>query len=156
MINYGKFAYYNTKYGIIKIGYIKNLITLIKFTTQDEYCDKNRNEISDKAYKQIREYFEGKRKIFDLPLLLMGTEFQKKVWNALSKIPYGETRSYKQIAIEIGNNKASRAIGMANNKNPIIIVIPCHRVIGVNGKLVGYGGGLDRKEAFLKLESKNK
>ena len=83
-----------------------------------------------------------------------GTPFQKKVWNALQNIPYGETRTYKQIAEEIGNPKACRAVGMANNKNPMIIVVPCHRVIGANGKLVGYGGGLEMKRALLDLESK--
>ena len=106
-----------------------------------------------KAYNQLIEFLEGKRKVFDLPLEPKGTEFQKQVWQALQTIPYGETRSYKEIAVQIGNPKASRAIGMANNKNPIFIVIPCHRVIGANGKLVGYGGGLALKERLLKLES---
>ena len=90
--------------------------------------------------------------MFDLPLDPIGTEFQKKVWQALKEIPFGETRSYGEIAKLIGNEKASRAVGMANNKNPIAIIIPCHRVIGANGKLVGYAGGLDLKEKLLKLE----
>ena len=94
----------------------------------------------------------GKRKEFDLPLLLKGTPFQKQVWEALLNIPFGETRSYKQIAEAIGNPKAVRAVGMANNKNPLLIVVPCHRVIGANGKLVGYAVGLDKKEFLLKLE----
>ncbi len=89
-----------------------------------------------------------------MPLNPNGTVFQKKVWNALCNIPYGETRSYKQVAEAVGNNKASRAVGMANNKNPIMIVIPCHRVIGSNGSLVGYAGGLDIKEKLLFLENK--
>ena len=105
-----------------------------------------------KAIKEIKEYLEGKRNSFDLPLEPEGTEFQKKAWNVLKEIPYGETRSYGEIAKLIGNEKASRAVGMANNKNPIMIMIPCHRVIGVNGKLVGYAGGLDVKEKLLNME----
>jgi methylated-DNA-[protein]-cysteine S-methyltransferase len=108
-----------------------------------------------KAYEQIDEYLRGEREIFDFKLEPKGTEFQKKVWKALEQIPFGETRSYKDIAISIGNEKASRAVGMANNKNPLPIVVPCHRVIGANGKLVGYAGGLDVKERLLELEKKN-
>ena len=104
------------------------------------------------AFRQLSEYFSGKRKTFNLPLLLKGTDFQKQVWQALLKIPFGETRSYKQIAEAIGNPKAVRAVGMANNKNPLLIVVPCHRVIGANGKLVGYAVGLDKKEYLLRLE----
>ena len=102
--------------------------------------------------KQMKEYFEGERKEFDLPLRPEGTDFQKKVWNALLEIPFGETRSYQDIANAVGSPKACRAVGMANHQNPIIIVIPCHRVIGKSGKLVGYGGGLSMKEKLLLLE----
>ena len=102
--------------------------------------------------KQMKEYFEGERKEFDLPLRPEGTDFQKKVWNALLEIPFGETRSYQDIANAVGSPKACRAVGMANHHNPIIIVIPCHRVIGKHGKLVGYGGGLSMKEKLLLLE----
>ena len=105
--------------------------------------------------EQLQEYFEGKRKDFDIPMEAKGTEFQKSVWDQLLKVPYGETCSYGEIAKRIGNPKASRAIGMANNRNPISIIIPCHRVIGASGKLVGYGGGLDIKERLLKLEKEN-
>ncbi len=105
-----------------------------------------------RAAGQLTEYFAGKRKVFDLPLELKGTEFQKKVWQALREIPYGTTCSYGEIAAKIGNPKASRAVGGANNKNPIAIVVPCHRVIGANGSLVGYASGLRTKEALLKLE----
>jgi methylated-DNA-[protein]-cysteine S-methyltransferase len=108
------------------------------------------------AGKQIKEYLSGERKYFDLPYQINGTEFQKKVWKALLEIPYGETRSYGEIARHIGKEKASRAVGMANNRNPLPIIIPCHRVIGFNGKLVGYGGGLHIKSWLLNLESKNK
>lgn len=104
------------------------------------------------AARQLIEYLQGKRKQFDLVLQPEGTEFQKKVWQALQTIPYGQTRSYGQVAAQIGNPKACRAVGMANNRNPISIFIPCHRVIGSDGTLVGYGGGLDRKEKLLRLE----
>lgn len=107
------------------------------------------------AQTQLREYFDGKRREFDLPLSPKGTDFQKAVWKALLTIPYGETRSYGQIAAMVGNPKASRAVGMANNRNPISIIVPCHRVVGADGGLVGYGGGLDKKEFLLKLERGN-
>ncbi|ASW44139.1 methylated-DNA--[protein]-cysteine S-methyltransferase [Clostridium isatidis] len=109
-------------------------------------------ELIKKAKKQLDEYFNGERKEFNLPLELKGTEFQRKVWKALINIPYGRTKTYKEIAIEVGNEKACRAVGMANNKNPIAIIIPCHRVIGSNNKLVGYAGGLELKEKLLSLE----
>ena len=105
-----------------------------------------------KAAAQIEEYLAGKRKKFTLPLVLRGTEFQVAVWRALQDIPYGETRSYKEIAAAIGRPKAVRAVGMANNRNPISIIIPCHRVIGHDGSLVGYGGGLPLKRRLLELE----
>ena len=106
------------------------------------------------AYFQLTEYLKGERKTFDLPLNPHGTEFQKRVWKALCEIPYGETRTYKQIAEAIGNPKAVRAVGMANNRNPLLIVVPCHRVIGADGKLVGYAAGLDKKAFLLRLEAK--
>ncbi|GHU43789.1 hypothetical protein FACS1894111_09970 [Clostridia bacterium] len=111
--------------------------------------------VLENTVKQLNEYFNGKRKIFDLPLAPKGTEFQQRVWKVLTMIPYGETKAYSEVAALAGNPKASRAVGMANNKNPIAIVIPCHRVIGKNKTLVGYGGGLDKKEYLLKLESEN-
>lgn len=104
------------------------------------------------AGKQLEEYFEGRRREFHLPLMPEGTAFQKKVWNALLTIPYGEVRTYGQIAEQVGNPKACRAVGMANHHNPIGIIIPCHRVIGRNGKLTGYAGGLDKKEWLLRME----
>ncbi|WP_416149060.1 methylated-DNA--[protein]-cysteine S-methyltransferase [Salipaludibacillus sp. HK11] len=104
------------------------------------------------ARQQLKEYFAAEREYFDLPLDLIGTKFQELVWNQIAKIPYGVTKSYKQIATEIGAPKAVRAIGGANNKNPVPIIVPCHRVIGSNGSMVGYGGGLEKKEILLKLE----
>ncbi len=111
-----------------------------------------RTEFSDGVMKQIEEYLQGTRERFDFKFRLEGTEFQKKVWQALLEIPYGETRSYKQIAETIGNLRASRAVGMANNKNPILLVVPCHRVIGADGSLTGYAGGLAMKQYLLRLE----
>ena len=104
------------------------------------------------AVQQIHGYFAGKLTSFDLPLAPEGTAFQKKVWKALCKVKFGATASYGEIAKAIGNPAACRAVGLANGRNPIAIVIPCHRIIGTNGKLVGYGGGLDRKKTLLALE----
>ena len=113
------------------------------------------DKLTDLAAAQLTEYFSGARREFDLPLDPQGTDFQKSVWKALQDIPYGKTKSYKQIAEAIKNPKACRAVGMANNKNPIWIIIPCHRVIGADGSLTGYGGGLGMKEKLLKLEKPN-
>ena len=104
------------------------------------------------ACEELDEYFAGVRREFTIPLEPAGTPFQKQVWEALRTIPYGETRTYGQIAVQIGRPKASRAVGMGNHKNPIAILIPCHRVIGADGSLTGYGGGLDIKEFLLKRE----
>ena len=106
----------------------------------------------EEAERQLREYFDGVRRDFDLPLSRHGTPFQMAVWDALCEIPYGETRTYGDIARQISKPGAARAVGLANNRNPICIVVPCHRVIGADGSLVGYAGGLDKKEALLKLE----
>ena len=106
------------------------------------------------AARQLEEYFGGKRRSFDLPLDARGTPFQRSVWAALLAIPYSETRSYGDIAAAVGNPAACRAVGMANNKNPIAILIPCHRVIGADGVLTGYGGGLEAKRLLLDLETK--
>lgn len=101
---------------------------------------------------QITEYFDQKRQHFQLPLAAVGTDFQQQVWHVLTSIPYGSTWSYQQIANSIGNPKAVRAVGAANGKNPLSIIVPCHRVIGVNGKLTGYAGGIERKQKLLELE----
>ena len=99
--------------------------------------------------KQLNEYFSGKRRKFELPLIFNGTEFQHRVWRALTEIPFGETRTYSQLARHIGNPAACRAVGLANGKNPIAVIVPCHRVIGADGSLTGFGGGLPRKEWLL-------
>jgi len=122
----------------------------------EEYYRKNytveETNLIKKAASQLKEYFEGKRKNFNIEINPEGTLFQKRVWNALMQIPYGETRSYKEIAEAIGNKNACRAVGMANHNNPIMLIIPCHRVIGSDGKLVGYRGGIEIKEKLLDLE----
>jgi methylated-DNA-[protein]-cysteine S-methyltransferase len=101
---------------------------------------------------QLKDYFAGRRREFDLALAPAGTEFQRRVWAALCEIPYGETWSYLELATQIGNPKACRAVGLANGRNPIAVVVPCHRVIGANGSLTGYGGGMERKRVLLDLE----
>ena len=130
-------------------------ITQVSFGSFDKADGiKKETAVLTEAKEQLEEYFEGRRKEFHLPLAPGGTPFQKKVWEALQSIPYGETRSYKDIAVQIGNEKACRAVGMANNRNPIGIIIPCHRVVGSNGKLIGYAGGLEKKAFLLELENK--
>jgi methylated-DNA-[protein]-cysteine S-methyltransferase len=104
------------------------------------------------AVRQLGEYFDGRRRDFELPLVLQGTSFQRRVWQTLTEIPYGETWSYGQLAQRIGNPRASRAVGLANGRNPICILVPCHRVIGADGTLTGYGGGLERKQWLLAHE----
>ena len=113
--------------------------------------DDNARPFSE-AKEQLADYFEGKLTEFDLPLSMEGTEFQRRVWDALREIPYGTTTSYGELARRVGNPNGSRAVGLANGHNPISIIVPCHRVIGSNGKLTGYGGGLPRKAALLDFE----
>lgn len=117
-----------------------------------EKCLAEENHILRLAKKQLEEYSAGRRRTFTVPVRQQGTEFQKKVWHALCAIPYGETRTYGQIAAAVGSPKAARAVGGACNKNPIAVIVPCHRVIGASGGLVGFGGGLDLKHRLLELE----
>jgi len=146
-----KHAYYNFEFGILKISYTEKAVVEIKTVEKANGKDEH-SQLSDTVYEQICEYMAGRRKSFDFPYELKGTEFQKRVWEELCNIPYGETRTYKQIAEAVGNPKSSRAVGAANGKNPIWIVIPCHRVIGADGSLTGYAGGLELKKALLELE----
>lgn len=148
---------YETKIGKILLAEEEGHITNLYFDDQREVEGAGLKETAliREAKKQLDEYLLGRRKEFNLPLKAKGTEFQQRVWQALLDIPYGETKSYGEIAKIIGNPKAARAVGLANNRNPISIFIPCHRVIGKNGKLVGYGGGLQIKEFLLTLERKN-
>ena len=152
--------YYKSPIGNLIIMEEENAIIKLCFKEQEITNIKDIQEFETpllkKAKKQLEEYFEVKRKKFDLALRLNGTSFQNKVWKALLNIPYAKTCSYKDIAKNIGNENASRAVGNANNKNPLPIFIPCHRVIGSNGKLIGYAGGLDIKIKLLELERENK
>ncbi|RRD67225.1 methylated-DNA--[protein]-cysteine S-methyltransferase [Comamonadaceae bacterium OH2310_COT-174] len=123
---------------------------------RDTHWQESRQEsphpLLSEAARQLGEYFAGQRRVFDLPLAPQGTDFQQRVWQALRAIPYGQTRSYAQLATAIGQPKAMRAVGAANGRNPLSIVVPCHRVIGANGSLVGFGGGLPVKTFLLRLE----
>ncbi|WP_373484348.1 methylated-DNA--[protein]-cysteine S-methyltransferase [Acetobacterium sp.] len=144
---------YQTLLGKIVITENGHAITAVMFgeSLPGEVND-SETPLLKQASSQLQEYFAGKRKKFDLPLQPKGTDFQQKVWKALQDIPYGAVVSYQDIARAIGNAKACRAVGGANNRNPIAIVIPCHRVIGSDGSLVGYGGGLEIKRQLLELE----
>lgn len=144
---------YETPLGKIIITENGEAITGLYFReTLPEGVYSRETPLIKRAYQELQEYLAGKRQGFDLPLSPQGTDFQQKVWKALQNIPYGAVCSYKEIARAIGNEKACRAVGGANNKNPISIIIPCHRVIGADGSLVGYGGGLELKKQLLELE----
>jgi methylated-DNA-[protein]-cysteine S-methyltransferase len=144
---------YSLKKIVIFITEENNAITGVFFGAEiPPGCIKAETPLIKKAAEQIEEYLNGKRKKFSLPLAMHGTPFQMDVWQALQTIPYGETRSYKEIAELVHRPKAVRAVGMANHRNPISIIVPCHRVIGHNGSLTGYGGGLPLKKYLLELE----
>ncbi|WP_326974940.1 MULTISPECIES: YbgC/FadM family acyl-CoA thioesterase [Acutalibacteraceae] len=142
---------YDTEIGPLTIASDGEAITIVHFGAEPRAALR-RTELTDRAAAEIADYLSGKRTRFDLPLKPEGTAFQKRVWNALLDIPYGETRSYRQIAERAGSPKAFRAVGMANNQNPVAILIPCHRVIGSDGSLVGYAAGLEIKKRLLALE----
>ena len=144
--------YYDSPVGRLYIAESDGAITDVGFQPVMRSTEK-KTPLIEKAMDMLQEYFDGKRTEFDLPLNAVGTPFQKKAWAALQTIPYGQTRSYKEQAEIVGNPKACRAVGAANGKNPISVIIPCHRVIGTDGSLVGFGGGLDIKRALLDLES---
>lgn len=149
---------FNSPIGGIEIKDNGTAITSLRFLRSEvlNNLTQTPSAVSRKAVKQLDEYFKGERKLFDFPLSPHGTDFQKRVWKELLKIPYSEIRSYKDIAAFLGNPNAARAIGGANNKNPIPIIIPCHRIIGKNGRLIGYRDGLDIKKFLLNLEQKYK
>lgn len=144
--------YLNSPIGLIEIHSNGKEVVKIQFVDEKRYKEK-KDKVLNKSYSQLKEYFQGKRFKFDLPLKIEGTEFQNNVWNELIKIPYGYTYSYKEVAKNIGNENASRAVGNANNKNILPIIIPCHRVIGSNGNMKGYEGGLWRKKWLLDHEN---
>ena len=145
--------------GTLLLGGDANGLRLVSFESSKHAAPPQANWRQNKApfaevIRQLQAYFRGELKEFDLPLALEGTKFQLRVWNTLRSIPYGETISYLQLAERIGNPKAVRAVGLANGSNPIPIIIPCHRVIGSDGSLTGFGGGLSTKKMLLELESK--
>ena len=158
--------FYKTNYGHFILGSFDNKLCLLDFkyrkmrTVVDNRLKKGLNaqfveqdnEILKETRKQLDEYFSMERKVFDIPLLTIGTDFQKSVWEALQKVSYGATSTYLQLAKNIGNEKAVRAVASANGANSIGIIIPCHRIIGSKGELTGYGGGLPLKKRLLKLE----
>ena len=151
------FITYDSPIGKLRITEDETGITNIDFPDEQQHvpAEEKTTPLLEETVKQLTEYFAGKRTNFDISLHIKGTNFQHQVWQELLKIPYGEIRSYKQVAESAGNPKASRAVGLANNRNPIPILIPCHRVIGTNGSLVGYGGGLEIKKFLLDLEKNN-
>lgn len=150
---------YDSTIGRISIADNGRAITDVFFgriqSLQTRFKDKE-TTLNLQALEEIKEFLAGTRKSFSVPLALKGTPFQVSVWEALQNIPYGETRSYRDIAEEIGNPNSYRAVGLANNKNPVSIIIPCHRVIGANGDMIGYGGGLNKKKRLLDIEAKYK
>lgn len=148
-----KIFYYKTKIGTVKITVENN--TVCGISAVNDFCESDKNSFADKVISQINEYLDGKREKFDFPFKTHGTEFQKKVWAELQKIPYGETKTYGQIAKEIGKPNAARAVGGACNKNPLLLAVPCHRVIGSDGSLTGFAIGTDIKKQLLMLERKN-
>ena len=155
MINYD---IYSTGFGDLGIAADERGLVTLHFHTSERPMraapdwQRRSSELTDRAARQLGEYFAGERREFDLPLNPRGTDFQRRVWDALLRIPYGETRSYRQQAESLGDLKAIRAVGRANGANPIAVVVPCHRVIGADGSLTGYAGGLDIKARLLTLE----
>lgn len=150
---------YDSPIGFLGIREVDNFITHIDFLLPETKTPLNENDriietdLIAKTYKELCEYFEGSRKSFSIPLALEGTVFQKKVWKALENIPYGKVFTYKDIALEVNSPKGFRAVGGACNKNPVPIIIPCHRVIGSSGNLTGYAGGLGINEKLLAIET---
>jgi len=146
---------YPSPFGPISIAENDQAIThlLLPGDAYSAEYETKESELLREASRQLQAYFAGNLRKFDLPLAPAGTDFMKRVWDSLQRIPYGATRSYRDIALDIGNPKACRAVGQANNRNPLPIFIPCHRVIGANGNLIGYGGGLPIKQYLINLES---
>ena len=149
----GTVAYYDTDLGVLEVGCAGGAVTGLRWVDEPAHCHEP-SALSDEAANQVRQYLAGERKVFDLPLAPAGTEFQRAVWRALADIPYGETRTYGEIACAIGRPKAARAVGAAAGRNPIWLAIPCHRCVGRGGALIGYAGGFWRKEKLLALEKR--
>ena len=156
MTDMEKIFFYDTPVGKLIIGEENGSITRVTWTQLPKNYLQEETELILKCKNQLDEYFAGKRKTFDLPLAPKGTDFQKKVWNALQEIPCGEIRSYKDIAVAVDNPRGCQAVGGANGKNPIAIIIPCHRVVGTGGKLTGYAWGIEKKQWLLAHEEETK
>lgn len=146
----------DTPVGRLCIGEAEGCITGVTWEEPPADAVREETPLLQRCREELCSFFRGERQSFDLPLYCKGTAFQKQVWAALQEIPYGETRTYGEIAAAIGRPKAARAVGMANHQNPIAILIPCHRVIGAKGKLTGYAGGIEKKEWLLELEQRHK
>lgn len=153
------YMYMDSPVGALKLVAHDHALVAVMWDNEDhkrvrlaELIQDHQHPMLIRVKKQLEQYFAGQRQQFDLPLDFQGTDFQQQVWQTLLTIPYGETRSYKDIALQIGNEKAVRAVGAANGRNPISIIAPCHRVIGSSGALVGFAGGLDKKQILLSLE----
>ena len=149
-----KYSYFKSEIGIIKIGVSGGAVCEIGIA--DCLGESAPSALADRAFKEISEYLNGKRKAFDFPIAPKGTDFQKKVWSALREIPYGKTKTYGEIAADIGSSKAARAVGNACNKNPLLIAVPCHRILGADGSLTGFAAGTQTKRYLLELERKNR
>lgn len=147
-------AYYHSEIGEIEVTGTEVGIISVDFTDEKFSENSELHPCLKECIAQIDQYFKGKRKDFSVNILMQGTDFQKKVWKQLTKIPFGKKVSYRDISTAIGNKNACRAVGSANAKNPVSIIVPCHRVIGNDGKLTGYGGGIWRKDWLLKHEAK--
>lgn len=150
------FATYTSEYGPVRIDWQDGAVTGLHIVTRDDNAADGAGEpteLTDLAFHELEQYFAGALREFTAPIAFtFGTPFQQSVWRALLRIPYGETRTYAQIAEEVGKPKAVRAVGSANNRNPILFIVPCHRVIGANGNLVGYAYGIEMKRTLLQLE----
>jgi methylated-DNA-[protein]-cysteine S-methyltransferase len=145
------FGYHESPIGLIEVGCTSDAVRSLNFVERQRETSTS-NAVVEKAVRQIKEYFAGDRREFDVPVDAQGTPFQKAVWRRLLEIPYGRTASYRDIARSLGNPKAVRAVGGANGRNPIAIIVPCHRIIGSDGSLTGYGSGIWRKEWLLEHE----
>ena len=147
-----QYAYLPCPIGTVEIGVRADKVAVLEFVDHAPEGIDGNNDVLRRAVGQVEAYFQGRLKVFDLPLDLAGTTFQKAVWQALLDVPFGQTASYQRIAEAVGRPKAMRAVGAANGKNPVSLIVPCHRIIGKNGSLTGYGGGLWRKEWLLRHE----
>ena len=147
-----QYGYVPSPIGTIEIGVRSECVTFLEFVEHPQEKNSGDSRVLGLAIQQVEAYLQGRLQVFDLPLDLSGTPFQQSVWQALLTVPFGRTASYQQIADTIGNPKAVRAVGAANGRNPVSIIVPCHRIIGKNGGLTGYGGGIWRKEWLLRHE----